>query len=82
MTKLKDQTESLKDQLSREVKKEILESDYTQKRVVELTGVTQGFLSNFMNNNLAGMKALGIPKLIRMANGLGLRIKLVITKSK
>jgi len=83
--KLKDQTPAFIDQLENGVREEIesLETNGVgRKDVAEMTASTTNFISSFMKNNRNSIKALGLQKLIKMASGLGLRVKLIITNSK
>lgn len=79
---MKDQVENIRKELIAAIRNEVtsLEKSMTRTKVAEKAGVRLSFLSNFMGLNQEGMNGLAIPKLIQMANGLGLDVELIIKK--
>ena len=81
---VKDQNEEIRKKLISALKKEMkaLALDgWNQTKIAKQAGTNQPFISNFLNDNEEGMNGLALPKLISMANGLGLKLKLDIGHS-
>ena len=80
---MRDQIESIKKELIETIRAEVLileKSGLTRTKISEKAGVQLPFMSNFMGSNWEGINGLAIPKLIKMANGLELRIDLIVKK--
>lgn len=78
---MKDQTDALKRQLILALKREIKnlrDGGMMQQEIAERAKTNPPFISNFLSGNETGMNGLSITKLISMANGLGLKVKIVI----
>jgi transcriptional regulator with XRE-family HTH domain len=78
---MNDQTDAIKKQLIVALKREIrnfCDEGTTQKEIAKRTRTNPPFISNFLNGNETGMNGLSITKLISMANGLGLKVKIAI----
>lgn len=83
---MKNQTEAIHRQLVLEIKREIARRSAAgekQKDIAVLAGINAPFISNFLSDNEVGMHGLSLAKLISIANGLGLKIKVeIIAKAK
>jgi transcriptional regulator with XRE-family HTH domain len=77
---MKDQTDKIRQELLKAIRAEIatLEAQgLTRKQVAEKAGVQSSFLSNFMRSNNEHFD-LGIPRIIKIASGLDLKIEMTI----
>ena len=82
---MKDQTEKVQKELANAIRAEVLaleKKGLTRKKIAELGGVQLSFLSNFMGGNAESINGLAIPRLVRVASGLDLKIELTIQKKE
>ena len=80
---MKDQTEKIQKELANAIRAEVLaleKTNLTRKKIAELAGVQLSFLSSFMGGNTENINGLAIPRLVRVASGLDLKIELTIQK--
>ena len=81
---MKDQREQIRDALVKAVKSEVaanIKGGKTQQEIAKKVGVDRTFITHLMNDNEAGLHGLAIPKLIKVANGLGLDVEMIIRKN-
>ncbi len=82
---MKDQTEKMQKELATAIRDEVLaleEKGLTRKKIAELAEVQLSFLSNFMRGNAESINGLALPRLVRVASGLDLKIELTIHKKE
>ena len=80
---MKDQREQVREALLKAVKSELaacLKSGMTHQELAKKIGVQRTFITHVINDNEKGFKTVAIPKLILVANGLGLDVELIIKK--
>ena len=82
---MKDQTEKIQKELAGAIRAEVSvleKKGLTRKKIAKLAGVQLPFLSNFMSGNVESINGLAIPRLVRVASGLNLKIELTIQKKE
>lgn len=82
---MKDQSENIKKKLIEAIRHDVLRREKagaTRAEVAEIATVSLPFMSNFMSSNMEGINGLAIPRLIRIASGLDLKIEITIHKKE
>lgn len=81
---MKDQTDKIQKELATSIQSEVLRLEkegLTRGKIAEQAGVQLPLLSNFMRSN-DEHTSIAIPRLIRIASGLDLKIELTIQKKE
>lgn len=82
---MKDQTEKMQKELAEAIRDEVLaleEKGLARRKIAEQAGVQPSFLSNFMSGNAESINGLALPRLVRVASSLDLKIELTIHKKE